>query len=66
MEASTSASLPSISSASFGQRARSWSATWRQVSTAAFLSGWSKAWRMAAATTVCCPLGTWASAFLIQ
>jgi hypothetical protein len=30
------------------------------------LSGWLKAWRIAAATTVCWPLGTWARAFLIQ
>ena len=59
-------SLSSIRSASLGQRARSWSATWRQVSTAASWSGWLKACRIAAATTVCWPLGTWASAFLIQ
>lgn len=66
MEASTSASLSSIRSAGFGQRARSGSATWRQVSTAVFLLGGLKAWRMAAATTVCWLLGAWASAFLIQ
>ena len=52
--------------ASLGQRARSWSATCRQVWRAAAWSGCRKAWRSAAATMVCWPLGTWARALRIQ
>ena len=51
---------------SLGHRARSWSATWRQVRVAEAWSGWAKAWRMAAATTVVWLRGTWARAFLMK
>ena len=51
---------------SLGHRARSWSATWRQVRVAEAWSGCTKAWRMAAATTVVWLRGTWARAFLMK
>ena len=42
---------------SFGQRARSWSATWRQVCRARLWSGCRKAWR-GGGDHGCWPLGT--------
>src|SRR5437763_3140324 len=55
-----------MSTASFDQRGRSWSATCRQTWCALAASACRKAWRSAAATIVCWPLPTCAKALLIQ
>jgi hypothetical protein len=58
MCASTSASLSSMNAPSFGHLARSWSATGRNICLTAGRSGWINAWRSAAETMLCWPLGT--------
>src|SRR5215472_9882990 len=63
---STSVSLSSINAASFGDFDRNWSATRRSIWLAWARSGCKKAWRSAAATMLCCVLGTWARALRIQ
>src|SRR5215471_9950617 len=63
---STSVSLSSINAASFGHFDRNWSATRRSIWLAWARSGCKKAWRSAAATMLCCVLGTWARTLRIQ
>src|SRR4051812_48629527 len=55
-----------MNAASFDQRGRSWSATWRQTWRALASSACRKARRSAAATTLRRPLGTCAKAERIQ